>query len=202
MSAVAPSPEPEEEPESTQNPHGNSSEEQGSVVPLGWKPTPSQPVPVVRCTQIKKDGERCKRWSIRGYHKCVRHAGPGARMPDGNVNKYAAAVIEAARLRLVEDTDMALDVIHDLAQPGSGEAIRLKAAESILDRAGIRGGIELDVNVEHTLDSPVDEIKRRIAELKRGSAAVEKMKHEAEEIVDAEIIEEDTPLFDLDEEQE
>lgn len=200
MSTTAAVPEPEEEPESTQDPTGNGPVEQGSVVPLGWKPTPREPVPVVRCVQIKKDGERCKRWSIRGYTKCVRHAGPGARMKDGNVNKYAAAIVEAARLRLIEDADMALDVISDLSQPGTGEAIRLRAAESILDRAGIRGGIEIDVSVE-TVDSPVDEIKRRIAELRKGSAAVSKMQADNEDIVDAEIIEEDTPLFDLEDDK-
>ena len=166
-------------------------------VPLGWKPTPREPVPVVRCTAIRKNGERCKRWSIRGYHKCIKHAGPGALMPDGNVQKYAQNVIEAARLRLVDDADMALDVINQLAQPGSGEAIRLKAATEILDRAGIRGGIEINVDMEvHA--SPVDEIKRRIADLKKGASTVDKMRAESGgDIVDAEIIEEDVPLFDL-----
>lgn len=187
---------PSERP--AKDPTGNSPVDQGSVVPLGWKPTKREPVPVVRCVQIKKDGERCKRWSIRGYTKCKRHAGPGALMPDGNVSKYAAAVVEAARIRLIDEVDPALDGLVALSQAmGTADAIKLKAYTEILDRAGIRGGIELDVNVEHTIDSPVDEIKRRIQELKKGSAAVEKMRHEAEDVVDAEIIEEDTPLFEL-----
>lgn len=170
-------------------------------VPLGWKPTPRDPVPVVRCVQVKKNGDRCKRWSIRGYDKCMSHAGPGARMADGNVNKYAAAVIEAARLRLVEQSDMALDVIEALySNPGTAENVRLKAATEILDRAGIRGGIEINVDME-VHDSPVDEIKRRIADLRKGSSTVAKMKSDNEDVVDAEIVEEDTPLFELEDDQ-
>src|SRR5690606_17599570 len=40
-----------------------SQEEQGSNIPVGWKPTFDKPVPVVRCTAIKEDGKQCNRWS-------------------------------------------------------------------------------------------------------------------------------------------
>jgi len=181
-----------------QNPSGTSPLTQGSNIPLGWKPSREAPVPVVRCRQIKKDGERCKKWSLRGYDKCIKHAGPGAQMPDGNVSKYAQAVIEAARLRLVDDTDKAIDVLHDLMQPGTSEGIRLKSATEILDRAGIRGGFEIDVDVEVT-DNPADTVKARLAKLAEGAAAVKDMRRrsaptaEADEgdIVDAEIVEDD-----------
>jgi hypothetical protein len=175
------------------------------VVPLSWKPTPREPVPVVRCTQIKKDGNRCKRWSIRGYHKCIKHAGPGALMPDGNVQKYAANIIEAARLRLVDSTDMAIDVLEELwSNPATGDAIKLKAATEVLDRAGIRGGIEIKVDAE-VVESPVNEIQKRLTKLKEGAAAVKQMRDDADAlIVDGEIIEDDEQpaLFELDEEKE
>lgn len=168
-------------------------------MPLGWKPTPRHPVPVVRCVQIKKDGLRCKAWSIRGYDKCFKHAGPGALMPDGNVNKYAAGIVEAARLRLVDSADMALDVIHDLySNPGTSEGIRLKAATEVLDRAGIRGGIEVDVTIEE-VGSPVDELKKRILELKKGAEARKRMQDGTydDDVVEGEVVPEQPSLFEL-----
>lgn len=162
------------------------------------------PVPVVRCIQIKKDGNRCKSWSIRGYDKCFKHAGPGALMPDGNVNKYAAGIVEAARLRLVDSADMALDVIHDLySNPGTSEGIRLKAATEVLDRAGIRGGIEIDVTIEET-SSPVDELKKRILELKKGAEARQRMQEGTydDDVVDGEVVEDQPGLFELPSEEE
>lgn len=199
-------PEPEKGPDE-QDPRSVTAAGQNSNVPLNWKPTKAEPVPVVRCVQIKKDGDRCGRWSIRGYTKCIVHSGPGALMPDGNVSKYAESVIEAARLRLIDSTDGALDVLHELTQPGSGEAIRLKAATEILDRAGIRGGFEVKVEAE-IIESPAELIRKRIDELKKGADAAAKMKSDAEaaalgDIVDAELVDDpDQPgLFDLPEEE-
>lgn len=195
MSIAQALPEPEE-PENEKNPNANSASGQGSIVPLGWKPSKAHPVPVVRCIQIKKDGVRCGRWSIRGYTKCIKHSGPGALMPDGNVNVYAAAVIEAARLRMIDEVDPAIDGLVALSQPGSAEQIRLKAYTEILDRAGIRGGFEVEVTGEVTV-SPVDLLRKRLTELKEGREAVEAMRNG--DIVDGEIIESEDQmaLFEL-----
>lgn len=206
MSIPAAVPEPEDG-SGEQDPSARDAASQNSNVPLGWKPTPSEPVPVVRCVQIKKDGNRCGRWSIRGYTKCIVHAGPQARMADGNVSKYAEAIIESARLRLIDNTDMALDQLFELAQPGSGESIRLKASTEILDRAGIRGGFEVKIDAEIT-ESPAEVIRKRIEELKKGADTAAKMRADREaelsgDIVDAELVEDpDQPgLFDLPEEE-
>ena len=186
-----------------------SAEAQGSNIPLGWKPTPSEPVPVMRCTQIKKDGVRCGRWSLRGYHKCPKHAGPGAKMSDGNVTKYREAIIEAAKLRLLDEVDPALEGLVSLAQPGTAEQIRLKAYTEILDRAGIRGGFELSVEGEITV-SASDEIRKRLGELKSGAAEVRKMREEMlnniedGDVVDGELVEdsEQLSLFDTEDEEQ
>lgn len=188
---------------------GKSAAQQGSEIPVAWKPTPREPVPVTRCSQIKKDGTRCKRWSLRGYHKCKSHSGPGALMPDGNVNKYREAVIEAAKLRLLDMSEEALDTIWQLAQPGTGEAIRLKAATEVLDRAGIRGGFELSVEGEVTV-SASDEIRKRLEGLKEGADEVRKMRAQMEaDTVDGEVVEaewtedpEQPSLFDTDEDEQ
>lgn len=185
----------------------NTPAAQDSTVPLGWKPTASAPVPVMRCTQIKKDGIRCGRWSLRGYHKCVKHAGPGAKMENGNVNVYREAIIESAKLRLLDEVDPALDGLVALAQPGTAEQIRLKAYTEILDRAGIRGGFEIDVSGEVTV-SASDEIRKRLSTLKEGADEVAKMKAAAQanaddaDIIDGEVIEDQPSLFDLTDEED
>jgi hypothetical protein len=125
-------------------------------------------------------------------------------MPDGNVNKYREAVIEAAKLRLLDMSEEALDTIWQLSQPGTAEAIRLKAATEVLDRAGIRGGFELSVEGEVTV-SATDEIRKRLAGLKEGADEVRKMRDELidgtieADVIDAEFYEEDPEqpsLFD------
>ena len=180
------------------NPGGKTAEAQGSEIPLGWKPSRAAPIPVVRCTQIKADGIRCKRWSLRGYDKCIKHAGPGALMPEGNVNKFTEAVIEAGRLRLVGDTDKAIDVLNDLMSTQSSEGIRLKAATEILDRAGVKGGFDVNVEVQVT-ENPADEINARLAKLAQGAATVKKMRAEVQaqhasaehDVVEGEIIDDE-----------
>lgn len=175
------------------NPSGHSAAQQGSEYPLKWKPTAQKPVPVVRCVQIKKSGDRCKNWSIRGYTKCRKHAGPQYLMKDGNVQKYAESVVEAARLRLIDNTDLAVDVLEQLMQPGSSEGIRLKASTEVLDRAGIRGGFEVSVEADIT-SNPADLLQERLAKLAKGAAAVQQMRNataptnEDADIVDAEVI--------------
>lgn len=123
-------------------------------------------------------------------------------MPDGNVQKYAENVIEAARLRLIDCSDDAIDTINQLMQPGTGEAIRLKAATEVLDRAGIRGGFEVKVEGE-IISSPADELQKRMDKLREGALAVQRMKDERDaesaDVVDAEIVEEEDEqlaLFD------
>lgn len=135
----------------------NSAAEQGRDVPMGWKPTPTEPVPVVRCTATKRDGTRCAKWSLRGTTVCLSH---GAQLP--NVREHAQAVVEAARMRMIGMVDDALDTIEDLATNASQDAVKLKAATEILDRAGLKGAPDLAVVVEHT-QSAADIIAERLA---------------------------------------
>lgn len=134
---------------------------QGSLTPTGWEPTHQKPVPVIQCTAFNNKGERCGRWSIRGHRVCIKH---GGRLP--NVQKHAAAVVEAARLRLIDMADPAIDVLHDLIQSGTADAIRLGAAKEILDRAGVRGGIDVTMEVEHKID-PAALVADRLAQIRK-----------------------------------
>lgn len=141
----------------------NSAVEQGTNIPMGWKPTVAEPVPVVRCTAPlrngPKKGEQCPNWSLRGATVCISH---GGRLP--NVRKHAEEVREAAKMRLLGLADMAIDALEDLAdaQGTAGPAVRLKAATEILDRAGVKGGV--DVAVTHEVRAnPSEEIAKRLA---------------------------------------
>lgn len=175
MTTYDPSPDAFEDPASEEKSEWaktpRSPEAQGSMIPGGWKPTTEKPVPVVRCTQIKKDGNRCGRWSIRGTTKCLVH---GGRLP--SVREHAAATVEAARLRLIDLSDPAIDVLDDLIQPGTADQIRLKAATEILDRAGVRGGFEVDMEVNVGGMSPAETVATRLEEISkrlRGDVAEE-----------------------------
>jgi len=137
------------------------------VVPAGWKRASlGAPVPVIRCTYIFPDthdrpGEQCKKWSLRGATKCIKH---GAQLE--NVRQHAEAVVESARLRLIGSTDDAVDWLLELAEKSTSDAVRLKATTEVLDRAGVRGGVEVDVNVSET-QNPGDVLRERLEQLKR-----------------------------------
>lgn len=109
-------------------------------------------------------------------------------MPDGNVNKYREAIQEAARLKLLDNSDIAVETLEQLMLPGSSEGIRLKAAEAVLDRAGIRGGFEIQVDADITLN-PSDTLRDRLTKLTKGAAAVQAMKERREEQEDSDIVE-------------
>lgn len=146
------------------------------VVSPNWTPTVTRPLPSLQCMGIKDNGERCGRWAIRGGTVCPKH---GANLP--SVKKHAEARVQAARMRLVGLADDAVGVLEDLiTNPGTGEAVRLKAATEILDRSGVKGGIDVTVEVEHKID-PGAAIGDKLLELAGRSNPSE------EEIVDAEV---------------
>lgn len=167
-----------------QNPNATVPGLQGSVIPLGWKPTADKPVPVVRCVVIKKDGNRCGKWSLRGHTKCKSHL-RNADISFPNVREHMDAIIEAARMRLLDDADIAVDTLEDLLQPGTSEGIRLKAATEILDRVGVRGGFEVDVEVKDTIN-PADVIKQRLETLRE--RGMQSQQYLEGEVVDAEVV--------------
>lgn len=170
----------------------NSAAEQGLEIPMGWKPTPTEPVPVVRCTATSTtSGERCKRWSIRGTTVCQTH---GGRLP--SVIEHSQAVVESARLRLMGLADDAVEVLYDLVQPGVPDAIRLKAAENVLNRTGIKEALEFKVEVTNN-SSPSEGILKTLEIMRQRSLAAQAEAEaalEAEELVDeGEILDAEEP---------
>jgi hypothetical protein len=94
-----------------------------------------------RCRFIKTDGIRCMLWSS------------GRTKDDGLCNIHLGSIkrpgqdVERARAKIVQSAAYAVDVVEELMENATSEPVRLKAATEILDRAGVRGGMELDVGV-------------------------------------------------------
>lgn len=131
----------------------------------GFHPTMARPFPSMQCVGVVKSGPnsglRCAKRAIYGSSVCLSH---GASLP--SVRNKAEKLVEAARLKLVNSTDEAVEWILDLGANSSSDAVRLKAATEVLDRAGLRGGTELDVKVEAGVD-PAQVLRERLAQLKR-----------------------------------
>lgn len=131
-------------------------------VPADWKPTSARPVPALRCTHERDDGSRCKNFGVRGTgfngtpSMCFIHGGS---LP--SVKAKAEATVLSARMRLIQSIPMALDTLLDLAENANAEAIKLKAAESVLDRTGLKQALEIQVEVTNTA-SPSEDILKKL----------------------------------------
>lgn len=112
------------------------------------------------------------------------------------VKKRAEEVVAAARLRLLNDTDMAIDVFERLMQPGSGEAVALKAAELVLNYNGLKQPDQVDVTIS-TGDDPAQLVRERLERLALGAAGSTSSSSRLEEddIIDAEVLPEQDTLF-------
>lgn len=106
-----------------------------------------------RCRAVKDDGLRCMLWSS------------GRPKDDGlcrvhlrSVKKRPGEDIERARAKLTQSAPYAVDVLEDMMENAASEPVRLKAATEILDRAGVRGGVEFDTTVKLVDDRPAAQI--------------------------------------------
>jgi len=151
---------------------------------LNGRPEKSKRAPAAlphRCRQIKSDGIRCLLWSsgrpkddglCRIHLRTVRKPG---------------ADVERARLKLVQSAPFAVDVLEELMENAESEPIRLKAASEILDRAGIKGGFEFDVNIDVTDSRPAASvIAERLERLASGAKMVAGIQDA--DIIDGEVV--------------
>lgn len=146
-----------------------------------------------RCRIVKSDGIRCMLWSsgrLKDDGLCrvhLRHV----RKPGEDV--------ERARRKIIQAAPYAVDVLEELMESAISEPVRLKASTEILDRAGVRGGMELDVGVEVTDSRPAHVIvAERLQRLAQGAVSmagalgVTSEVSQADVIIDAEIVEDST----------
>lgn len=155
-------------------------QEQGGPATEKRKPVP-QPH---RCRKIKEDGIRCMLW------------GSGRPVDDGlcrihlrSEKSKTSDDIERARERLTQAAPYAVDQLEMLMEEAESEPVKLKAATEILDRAGVRGGYEVDGKITMDARPAGDVIQERLERLAAGAveAAASASENEAN-IVDAEVV--------------
>lgn len=138
-----------------------------------------------RCRFVKSDGLRCLLWSsgrLKDDGLCRVHL-RSIRSP--------GADIERARQKVVQAAPYAVDVLEELMENAISEPARLKAATEILDRAGVRGGMELDVAIDTSQRSPADIVAERLQRL-ANAAQASAASLPGVEVVDADVIVEDS----------
>jgi hypothetical protein len=149
----------------------------------------------VRCEVIRLDGTRCWSWASnpKKVKRCKAHAGWEMEKDVRNAH--------LAKLKFLQASPAMADNLEELALTDSSSAVRLKATTEILDRAGIRGGTEIDMHVETEEVDSSAEVKGRLEKLAERMAAAEAATKRAEleaaaaeeEItVDAVVVEETT----------
>lgn len=142
-------------------------EQEAGGLPAGSRKQPA--VLPTRCRAVKEDRVRCMLW-CSGRPKddglCRIHLGSIQRKPGEDV--------ERARAKLTQAAPYAVDVLEDLMENAASEPVRLKASTEILDRAGVRGGVEFDARIEVSDGrSPAQVVAERLDRLAAGAAAIQ-----------------------------
>ena len=146
-----------------------------------------------RCRQIKDDGIRCLLWSS------------GRPKDDGLCRIHLRSTkhktsddIERARAKLTQAAPYAVDVLEQLMETAESEPVKLKAATEILDRAGVRGGVEIDTSVNIDVRPAAQVIAERLDRLAQGAIETAAKLADAGlhvepdlDIVDADVVEEE-----------
>jgi len=139
-----------------------------------------------RCRMMKSDGIRCMLWAsgrIKDDGLCRIHL---------KTIRKPGADIERAREKIIQSAPYAVDVLEQLMETAESEQVRLKASTEILDRAGVRGGFEIEAQVEVTESRPAHVIvAERLARLAEGAKAIEAEAARISEIEEAEVVDEE-----------
>ena len=139
-----------------------------------------------RCRQVKHDGIRCMLWAS------------GSPKDDGLCRIHLRTLkhktsddIERAREKLTQAAPFAVDKLEELMEFAESEPVALKAATEILDRAGVRGGVEIDTNVNVEMRPAAEIISERLDRLAMGAMATAARLAEEHSVIDAEVVEDD-----------
>lgn len=140
-----------------------------------------------RCrAENKRGGGRCGRWAVKGARVCVVH---GGRSPH---------IKSKAMSRLMDMQPKAMDKLEEILNNSQNEAVVLKAIEMILTRLGIdhtallEDSVAMDMFMRNIIQARVD----------LGKPVPEKFQHylnEEPDIVEGEIVEDDSPPAEDDE---
>ena len=89
----------------------------------------------------------------------------------------------------MQSAPYAVDVLEEMMESAISEPVRLKAATEILDRAGVRAGMDIDIGVE-VKDSraPHEIIAERLERLRSGASIIQGQLAEIAAVEDAEVV--------------
>jgi hypothetical protein len=139
-----------------------------------------------RCRHIKDDGIRCMLWGsgrIKDDGLCRVHL--------RSLSRKTSDDIERAREKLTQAAPYAVDKLEELMMTAESEPVQLKAATEILDRAGVRGGVEIETTLNIDLRPAADVIQERLARLTSGALSESlRLANKGTDIIDAEVVEE------------
>ena len=124
---------------------------------------PLVPIDVVRCahTWLVADAtHRCRRDAVPGSDRCGRHGGQYMSAED------ARRISEHTSSRILDATDRAVRTLIELMDEGRSEMVRLQAATSILDRAGIGPTQRIEVSTAEAGDNAAAELRARLARMR------------------------------------
>jgi len=116
--------------------------------------------PPQRCRYVKSDGIRCLKWTSGRRdddNLCTTH------LPRVKLDTQGA--LAAARTRVMQSAPRAVEILEELLETAESEPVKLKAATELLDRAGVRGGYEIDQNVAIDVRPAADILQERLKAL-------------------------------------
>ena len=131
------------------------------------KAMPIQHGPPQRCRLIKSDNTRCLLWSanrVTDDGLCQKHL--------GTKNNNITGAVARARARAYQAAPIAVEILEQLMESAESEPVKLKAATEILDRAGVRGGIEIDAKVDISVRPASELINERLARLRPNAISI------------------------------
>jgi hypothetical protein len=135
--------------------------------------------PPTRCRAIKSDGIRCMKWCtgrVTDDGLCTVHL--------GTKNNNLTGAVARARARAYQAAPTAVAILEQMMESAESEQVKLKAATEILDRAGVRGGIEIEAKVELSERPADDVIRERLARLIPQAIVVQPLPVEELEILE------------------
>jgi hypothetical protein len=137
-----------------------------------------------RCRQVKHDGIRCLLWAsgrLKDDGLCRVHL--------RSLKHKTSDDIERAREKLTQAAPFAVDKLEELMEFAESEPVKLKAATEILDRAGVRGGVEIDTNVLMDVRPAAQVIAERLERLAVGAIhTAARLAEDGQKIIDAEVV--------------
>lgn len=143
--------------------------------------------PKMRCGTVKPSGKQCGNWAVGGTGRCELH---GGRLIDEDETR---SLLRAQQVRIFSASGKALDTILYLMEHSANDAIRLRAAETVLNRGGLgeRSEINLEVGMKDDAvrQDPGQIVRERLARLAGFDSADVFASPKQLTAVDAEVVE-------------